>query len=189
MNDLFQILHLLLPFLIRLFIPNFWRCLTYVYLWESFEQLLFEFYETYLFFPFAKPGQETQTNSLLFDPFQGFLGILWAHCLISWNEIPQYPEQIRTYVWFTVLFIPANVFMGSEIEGFALGFPILLVCTLFFLMIMKIGSKMVWWNSLIFILFCSIPFPSVMMYRTWYAWLFCVSSTLFTFFVREFSRL
>ena len=167
-NDRYHIVHLFFPFFIRFFIPNFWRCFLFIYLWETFEQVLFEFTNSYVFFYFARPGSETMTNALIWDPLQGLLGLLWAHYLVSYQYIPQQYESWKRYLLFFIFFLPSCIWCGWIVNDIHVGiFIILLGCYSFLYFTIGLKQPLLWWNCSCLLLISMIPFPVDEIFRTW----------------------
>jgi len=184
----FPVLHLIMPFFLYSYYRNGWKVCALVYIWESFEVLLYTIFDSYPIFTSIVPGQEPITNSLLLDPIQGIIGLLWGRYLFT--TYPFAPIHTLPTRYFYVL---ALIYIGSSsiiqwAPGFDAGYMLFIVIVfgVYYVLRTIVTDQLAfrWYLFHVFILVFIPLFPitSSVVYRTWIG---CIISMCFEYGVQR----
>ena len=164
----FPVTHVLMPFLLALYFPEHtWKVVAMIYIWETIETTLYWLFDSYGIFGFIDPGQESINDSLLLDPFQGILGILYFHLLP-----PPFhsPSNMKKGIASALLFLGvSSVLQWNPLEWIDIGYVFFILATCIFLYLHpKLGGYFRL-HVLFFVCFPLIRITKSVVYRTWVA--------------------
>lgn len=100
--------HIILPMIVTFWIQEIWVCLLIPGLFEAFEQLMFFFFDGYVFFKSGTFESETIQGSLLGDwVFNGFLGVFLAFSIAAITKVPPLLSDGKHLIWvkYTVILL------------------------------------------------------------------------------------
>ena len=111
--------HIILPMIVTLFLQHIWVCLLIPGLFEVFEQLMFFFFDGFVFFKSGTFESETIQGSLLGDWFfNGFIGVFLAFSIVAITKVPPLISNGNHVIWWKYLVIllvfACTNFIGGE---------------------------------------------------------------------------
>jgi hypothetical protein len=110
--------HIILPMIVTFWIQHIWVCLLIPGLFEVFEQLMFFFFDGFVFFKSGTFESETIQGSLLGDWFfNGFIGVFLAFSIIAITKVPPLLSSGKHIIWLKYLLILLVFALTNLIAG------------------------------------------------------------------------
>jgi len=164
----FPVSHVLMPFCLAAYFPkNTCKVVALIYIWETIECVMYWLNGSYGIFQFIDEEQESMTDSLLLDPLQGILGVLYMHTL---HPPTQYPTNWKKAVLSAAIFLGAtSIIQWNPLSWIDIGYVFFILATCIVLYIHKELGRVFILHVLFFVCFPLLRTTQSVVYRTWIA--------------------